>query len=340
MIGKEPATPLRDTLGRAITDLRISVTDRCDLRCAYCMPQDHYQWQPKSNLLRFEEITRIARLFTSLGVQKIRITGGEPLIRNHLVDLIRQLRLLNGVVEVSLTTNATRLADQAQGLVDAGLKRVNISLDTLDAKRFHRLTKRNAFEQVMRGIDAAIASGLSPVKINCVIQRGFNDDEILPMSQFARERGCPLRFIEFMDVGNENGWRLDAVVQQQEILAVLHQHYALEPLGRSQKQDPATLFRYSDRPLTVGVIPSISSPFCEQCSRARLTADGRLVTCLFATDGLDLRTPIRQGLSDGSLLELIGSAWQGRRDRYSAERKSHTSGNSPKRKLEMIQLGG
>jgi cyclic pyranopterin phosphate synthase len=336
---------LQDRLDRRLMDLRVSVTDRCNIRCTYCMPLEKYDWLDKKEVLSFEEITRLARLFVQLGVEKIRLTGGEPLVRQDLEVLIRKLAALEGVQDLCLTTNGTLLAVQAAALRAAGLRRINVSLDTLQPEKFRRIAQRDSLPRVLEGISAAQQCGLAPIKINMVVERGVNDDEIVPMVEFCRRRGLALRFIEYMDVGNVNAWRLEKIVSKREIYEILKVHYALQPAARLHPSDTEVPFALSDRAGDIGTIASVSEPFCGDCSRARLTADGKLVTCLFSAQGTDLKGPLRGGASDSELLELIGTVWRARRDRYSEERLealSSAGGYDPRRskKIEMITLGG
>ncbi|MCA9522491.1 MAG: GTP 3',8-cyclase MoaA [Myxococcales bacterium] len=336
----ESGTP-RDRLGRALRELRVSVTDRCNFRCTYCMPLEHYSWIPKREILSFEEITRLSRLFVRLGVDALRLTGGEPLLRKGLPELIAMLSAIEGLDEISLTTNATRLVELAEPLRRAGLRRINISLDTLDPARFEALTRRRDLDRVIAGIDRAVEVGLTPVKLNTVVQRGVNDDELVGLVRFAVERGLELRFIEFMDVGTANGWRLDQVVSRAEILQAIAGAIELEPLGRLNADDPAEAWRVRGSACRIGIIPSVTAPFCGRCSRARLTANGSLVTCLFAASGHDLKGRLRDGASDDELLDRLRQIWRARDDRYSEIRFSETGALARREgKLEMITLGG
>jgi cyclic pyranopterin phosphate synthase len=309
------------------------------------MPFEEYEWMDRRELLTYEEIARLARVFVGLGVNKIRLTGGEPLLRKNLEELVRKLSRMEGVEELCLTTNGSRLAEKARALREAGLERINVSLDTLDREKFRRMTQRDDLEQVLKGLTAAGDAGFHPIKLNAVIERGTNDDEILPLVEFARNRGFAIRFIEYMDVGNSNGWKLDKVVSKKEILEKIQSCYPLREAGRAEGSAPSVDYRFVDGRGEVGVIASVSEPFCAGCTRARLTADGRLVTCLFSESGHDLKSQIRSGVTDDELREFIGRAWHERSDRYSEQRLEAMK--SPKgyqarehRKFEMIVLGG
>ncbi len=328
-----------DTFGRPLRDLRISVTDRCNFRCVYCMPKEIYnrdhRFLERRELLTFEEITRVAEVFVKSGVRKIRITGGEPLVRREVERLIAQLAALD--VDLTLTTNGSLLPEKAQALVDAGLKRVTVSLDSLDDEQFRALNDVDfPVERVLAGIEAAHAAGL-PVKVNAVVKRGTNDDQIVPMAAFFRERGHTLRFIEYMDVGHTNGWRLDDVVPAKEIVAALDAAFGVEPVEAGYRGEVARRFRYRDGRGEFGVIASVTQPFCGDCTRARLSAEGKLFTCLFAVRGTDLRALIRRGAGDEELEQAIHGVWRSRADRYSELRSEATSGGE---KVEMSYIGG
>jgi GTP 3',8-cyclase len=335
---------LKDTLGRAMKDLRISVTDRCNFRCSYCMPLDKYEWIERSEILTFEEITRLSRLFISLGVEEIRITGGEPLLRHGLEFLVAQLAVLEGLKDLSLTTNASLLSEKAALLVQAGLRRINVSLDTVRPGKFRSMTRRDDLSNVLEGLVAARQFGMNPVKINSVIQRGVNDDDILELVEYARRNGFWIRFIEYMDVGNSNDWVSARMVTKAEILKKIHARYPLKEIGRHDESAPAVNYQFLDGIGNVGVIASVTEPFCAGCTRARLTADGKLVMCLFSDQSCDLKTLMRSGADDEALVACIRSAWSGRRDRYSEERlEAMNSGEyepRQRRKIEMISLGG
>jgi GTP 3',8-cyclase len=337
---------LLDAHHRPVKDLRISVTDRCNFRCTYCMPFEEYSaWIERKELLTYEEITRVAAIFLGLGADKIRLTGGEPLVRKGLEELIASLAALPGLRDLCLTTNGALLTEKAEALKTAGLKRLNVSLDSLDAERFKKLTQRGDLKKVLEGLEAARRAGFERIKINAVIERGVNDDEILPLVEFARARRFAVRFIEYMDVGNANGWTMDRVVPKKEIVERIAARYPLENKGREEGSAPSVDYRFADGAGDVGVIASVTEPFCGDCTRARLTADGKLVTCLFSQQGHDLKNLIRGGSTDGSLRELIASIWQRRTDRYSEERleamnsaEGYQAGAH--KKLEMIVLGG
>jgi cyclic pyranopterin phosphate synthase len=310
---------LSDLHGRPLRNLRVSVTDRCNLRCSYCMPEEEYTWLPRPALLTFEELTRLARVFVSLGVRKLRLTGGEPLLRRDLHRLVGMLAPLDGLEDLAMTTNAVLLADLARPLRQAGLGRLTVCLDTLRPERFLASTRRDELERVLAGLQAARAAGFAPVKLNCVVQRGFNDDELVELVDFARGHGAQMRFIEYMDVGGATRWASGTVVSRAEILGVLEQRFGgLVPLYEDPSA-PAELFELRDG-TRVGVIASTTAPFCGTCDRARLTADGHLFLCLYGRLGLDLGTPLRAGASDDELGERVRSAWGGRRDRGAEER--------------------
>ncbi|RNB84549.1 GTP 3',8-cyclase MoaA [Brevibacillus fluminis] len=333
-----------DARNRPLRDLRISVTDKCNFRCQYCMPADifgpDYPFLPQHKLLSFEEITRLTKIFTSLGVEKIRITGGEPLMRKDLPELIAMIRQVDGVRDIAMTTNGSLLAKHAHALKAAGLDRVTVSLDSLDRERFGNMNGRGyEVETIIQGIDAAAAAGLS-VKINMVVQRGVNDQDVLPMAIFFREKGYTLRFIEFMDVGNSNGWKLDQVVPSQEIVELIHAHMPLEPIDPNYFGEVASRYRYVGTTQEIGLISSVTQAFCSTCTRARLSAEGKLYNCLFASVGEDLRAPMREGKSDEEIREQIVDIWQKRDDRYSEIRLSNTPDLPPRSKVEMSHIGG
>jgi len=335
---------LADAFNRPVKDLRISVTDRCNFRCTYCMPLDEYEWINKKEILTFEEITRIAKLFIERGVEKIRLTGGEPLVRQDLHLLIAKLANLKGLKDLCLTTNGALLANQVGALAGAGLKRVNVSIDTLDGDKFKRMTKRGDLDKVLEGIFAAQAAGLAPIKLNAVVERGVNDDDILPLVEFSRANGFAMRFIEYMDVGNSNNWTSAKLVAKKEIIATIHARYPLRELGRDQDSAPSVDYEFIDGQGDIGVIASVTEPFCSSCTRSRLTADGKLVTCLFSHFGHDLKAKLRGGATDEEIGEFIAKIWSGRTDRYSADRLAalNSSNYDPKghKKIEMISLGG
>jgi len=309
------------------------------------MPLDEYVWIERREILTFEEISRIARLFTGLGVEKIRITGGEPLVRKDLHRLIRMLSGLEGVDDLCLTTNASLLTEQIDDLAAAGLKRINVSIDTLDPEKFRQITKRGDLAKVLEGLFAAKKLGLDPIKINAVIERGTNEDDIIPLVEFAREQGFTMRFIEYMDVGNANNWISEKIVSKKEILERIDARYPLRRVGRDNGTAPSVDYEFVDGAGSLGVIASVTEPFCASCTRARLTADGKLVTCLFSDVGYDLKSLIRSGATDDHLIEVISSIWNRRADRYSDERlaaMNSPEGYQPKshHKIEMITLGG
>jgi len=333
---------LSDQLHRPLRDLRISVTDRCNFRCRYCMPKEvfgrGYDFLPKSDVLTFEEITRLARVFVSLGAEKLRLTGGEPTLRRELHHLISDLATIHGVRDLTLTTNGSRLVEEAQNLHSAGLQRLTVSVDALDDATFRAMNDVDfPVHRVLRGIEAAREVGFSPIKINMVVKRGVNDDQILPMARQFRGADYILRFIEYMDVGNTNGWRMADVVPAAEIVARLSAEFPLEPVAANYRGEVARRYRHRDGGGEIGIISSVTQPFCGDCTRARLSADGRLFTCLFANTGVDLRTPLRAGASDAELVALISNVWRARTDRYSEIRSSATI-TQPK--AEMSLLGG
>jgi cyclic pyranopterin phosphate synthase len=334
-----------DTLARPLHDLRISVMDRCNFRCPYCMPKeqfhDNYQFLKSSERLSFDEIVRLSRLFAGLGVKKLRLTGGEPLLRNNLADLVGDLTGVPGIEDIALTTNGVLLAKHAVDLRANGLKRITVSLDTLDPAIFKRLSGGfGALDQVLGGIDAALAAGLAPVKINAVIERGINDDTALNLVE--RFRGTPVivRFIEFMDVGNRNHWRPTMVVPSRELVERVHARWPMHPMSANYRGEVAERWRFDDGAGEVGFISSVSQPFCGSCSRARLSSEGKFYTCLFATHGTDLRAPLRAGADDAELLRIIRGIWSARTDRYSELREAQRRGGHDSKKIEMYYIGG
>jgi cyclic pyranopterin phosphate synthase len=336
--------PLKDLLGRELKDLRISVTDRCNFRCSYCMPLEKYEWIDRHEILSFEEITRLSRLFIHLGVEEIRITGGEPLLRHGLENLVAQLAGLEGLKDLSLTTNASLLGEQAAALAQAGLKRVNVSLDSIRPDKFLLVTRRDDLANVLDGLSAARQQNMTPIKVNSVIQRGVNDDDVIELVDFARRNGYWFRFIEYMYVGNSNNWLSEKMVAKSEIVRVIHEHYPLKEIGRHDESAPAVNYQFLDGIGNIGVIASVTEPFCKGCTRARLTADGKLVMCLFSDRSFDLKRLMRSGADDRSLLTAIREQWNLRTDRYSEERlEAMNSGKyqpNQRRKMEMISLGG
>ena len=344
---------LADGLGRPLRDLRISVTDRCNFRCSYCMPKDvfdkDYAYLPHSALLSFEEITRLTRQFVAHGVGKIRLTGGEPLLRKNLEQLVAQLAALRTpdgqALDITLTTNGSLLARKAQALKDAGLQRVTVSLDGLDDAVFRRMNDVDfPVADVLRGIDAAQAAGLGPVKVNMVVKRGTNEQEILPMARHFRGTGVVLRFIEYMDVGATNGWRMDEVMPSADVVQHIHAEMPLVPLQATAPGETAARWAYADGSGEIGVISSVTQAFCGSCNRARLSTEGQLYLCLFAHQGHDLRTLLRGNATDADSASAIGHIWQGRSDQYSALRSTlpaDTSIAAPgTRRVEMSYIGG
>ena len=334
----------RDQFGRGLRDLRISVIDRCNFRCPYCMPEEVYgadhEFLNRKAWLTPGEIRRLAHLFVQLGVDKIRITGGEPLLRKDIGRILAHLQDLPGLQDLALTTNGTRLAGQAKALRDAGLSRVTVSLDSLDPAVFAAMSGgRGRVEEVLAGIDAATAAGLAPIKINVVVQRGRNDHTVLPLLEHFRGSGHIVRFIEFMDVGTLNRWQLDQVVSSRDLRDQIHARWPLSPLDKNYRGEVATRYGFDDGQGEVGFISSVSEPFCGDCHRARLAADGTLYTCLFSDTGVSLRDPIRAGASDADLIGLIQRTWRGRTDRYSELRRGDTV-ERPLRRVEMYRMGG
>ena len=335
----------RDTMGRTLKDLRISVLDRCNFRCPYCMPETKfhadYQFLKRQELLSHEEIERIATVAVSLGVSKLRLTGGEPLLDKKITGLIERLARLSGVDDFALTTNGTLLAPVARKLADAGLQRVTISLDSLDEKTFSSMSgNRGELAKVLEGITAAEEAGLTPIKINVVVQRGVNDQQILRLLEHFRGSGHIVRLIEYMDVGNRNGWRIDKVVPAKELYDRIHERWPLRAIGRKYPGEVANRYSYLDGQGEIGFISSITEPFCGNCNRARLSADGVLYTCLFATRGTSLREPLRSGIDDSELAEVLSSIWLKRNDRYSELRKPDSGERALISKVEMYRMGG
>ncbi|WP_373896195.1 GTP 3',8-cyclase MoaA [Virgibacillus natechei] len=333
---------LTDKLGRPLQDLRISVTDRCNFRCTYCMPREifgkDYAFMPKDHLLNFEEIERLGKIFVQLGVKKIRLTGGEPLLRKDLPILIEKLAAIDGLEDIGLTTNASLLGSMAQKLKDAGLKRVNVSLDALDNSLFQSINDSGVkTERVLKGMKKARDVGLE-VKVNMVVKKGMNDQEIVPMAKYFKEQGMTLRYIEFMDVGQTNGWDFSKVITKKELFQELSKHFELEPVDPDYLGEVAKRYRYKGTNTEVGFITSVSESFCSTCTRARIAADGKLYTCLFAGDGFDLRDILRSGASDEDIKASIVPTWKKRSDRYSDERTEETAKN--RKKIEMSYIGG
>jgi cyclic pyranopterin phosphate synthase len=335
-----------DTLGRAMRDLRISVTDRCNFRCTYCMPKEifgrDYEFLPRDQVLSFEEITRLARAFVGLGVEKLRITGGEPLVRRDLPDLIEMLAAIRrpdgGDVDLTLTTNGSALRTLARPLAEAGLRRITVSLDSLDDAVFGAMNGIDfPVAKVLDGIVAAAEAGLDPIKVNMVVRRGINESSVVPMASWAREANVVLRFIEYMDVGHSNGWRLDEVVPGRELLEVIGTTWPIEPADPNYRGEVADRWRYADGGGEFGVISSVTQPFCRDCTRARVSAEGKLYTCLFAVDGHDARAVLRSGASDEALVAFVEGIWARRGDRYSELRSAATTALP---KVEMFAMGG
>ena len=345
-----PTGLLADTLARPLQDLRISVTDRCNFRCVYCMPKEvfdkDYAFLPHSALLSFEEITRLSKMFIAHGVRKIRLTGGEPLLRKNIERLIEMLSSLTTpdghALDLTLTTNASLLAKKAQALKDAGLQRVTVSLDALDDATFHRMNDVEfPVSDVLRGIDAAHKVGLGPIKINMVVKGGMNDDQIVPMARHFKGSPFILRFIEYMDVGASNGWKMDEVIPSAEVIRRIHADMPLEEVEPNYTGETAERWRYIDGGGEIGVISSVTHAFCSDCTRARLSTEGKVYTCLFATSGHDLRALLRAGKSDEEISTVVAHLWRARTDRYSELRTAHTAGiGQAARKVEMSYIGG
>ena len=335
-----------DTMGRPLRDLRISVTDRCTFRCIYCMPRevyDDHEYLARSEILTYDEITRIARLAVDLGVRKVRLTGGEPLVRRELPVLVEMLAGIDGIEDLALTTNGHLLASQARSLADAGLSRVTVSLDALDDEVARRLTDTDLpVSVVLDAIDAAAAVGLGPIKVNTVVRRGWNEDQIIPLVEYFRETPHTVRFIEYMDVGSTNGWDAADVVGSAEIAEIISGRWPIEPVGRAYTGEVAEEYRFVDGQGSVGFISSVSQPFCADCTRLRLSAEGSLYTCLFATTGTDCKVPIRSGIDDADLRDLIAGVWGSRTDRYSELRGGVAlpMPTSVASRIEMSYIGG
>ena len=334
---------LRDALDRPVHDLRISVTDRCNFRCVYCMPKERFgsdhAFLPRQEILSFEEIARLARIFAERGISKIRVTGGEPLVRAELERLIGMLAEIPGIEDITLTTNGTLLPQKAEALRRAGLNRVTVSLDTLDDELFRRINDVDfPVSRVLEGIEAAAEAGLRPVKVNMVVKRGLNEDQILPLARHFRGSGHVLRFIEFMDVGNSNGWRMDDVVTAAEIRDTIDAEWPLQPLDPNYTGEVASRYAYTDGAGEIGIVTSVTEPFCRTCTRARLSARGDLYTCLFAPHGHDFQRLLRSGADDAELRAFLDGIWIRREDRYSELRTAET-GDLPA-KVEMSHIGG
>jgi cyclic pyranopterin phosphate synthase len=339
---EHPPGPLADALARPLRDLRVSVTDRCNFRCTYCMPRDvfgdGYEFLPHAEVLTFEEIVRLARVFRGLGVEKVRLTGGEPLLRKDLDRLVAMLREALPSIDLTLTTNGSALKAQARALRTAGLDRITVSLDSLDDATFRRMNDADfPVARVLEGIDAAAAAGLSPIKVNMVVKRGVNDHQVADMAARFRSTGHIVRFIEFMDVGSTNGWRMDDVIPSAEVVRRIAERFPIEPAVANYVGEVAERWRYLDGAGEIGVISSVTEAFCSTCTRARLSTDGQLYTCLFAQRGYDLKSLLREGRNDVAIAEAVGAIWQQRGDRYSQIRTDETA---RRRKVEMSFIGG
>ena len=333
--------PVRDVYQRPLHDIRISVTDQCNFRCGYCMPAEifgpDFAFMPKEEYLTFNQIHDLVKAMSELGVEKVRLTGGEPLLRKDLHELIKRLHTIEGIKDIALTTNAMMLPKLAVKLKEAGLQRVNISMDAIEEEVFKKMNGRNvSTKPVIKGIDAALEAGLE-VKINMVVQKGINDDQIIPMADFFKSRGIALRFIEFMDVGSTNGWKMSSVVTKKEIIERLNEVYDIEPVNAAYFGEVADRYRYKGTTTEIGVISSVSDSFCSSCTRARLSADGRMYTCLFAVQGFELKEVAATG-SHEDIKEAIANIWRVRKDRYSDERTEETAKN--RKKIEMSYIGG
>lgn len=332
-----------DKFNRPIRDLRISVTDRCNFRCTYCMPKEVYgesfKFLPREELLDFNEIERIAETFAKLGVNKIRITGGEPLVRKNIEDLIKKLSNIDGIQDIAMTTNGYLLESKLDSLIESGLNRITVSLDSIDSKTFKKMSGQNfEVEKVLSAIKSANNKGFKKLKINCVVQKNVNEHSILDLLDYFRDSGNIVRFIEYMDVGNINGWELKDVISVNEILEIIESKYKVKKLKENYEGEVAKRYILEDYSTEFGFISSVSQPFCSTCTRARITMDGKLVTCLFANSGLDLRKPIREGCSSEELDEIIKNVWIKRKDNYSEIRHKLTKSNH--KKIEMFQIGG
>ena len=336
-----------DKFGRRVRDLRISVTDRCNFRCPYCMPAEvygeKYEFLPRPHILSFEEIERLTRLFVRIGVSKVRITGGEPLVRANLPDLVSKLCVIDGIDDLALTTNGYLLENNAQQLKDAGLNRLTVSLDSIDPDVFKEMSGRqHGPTNTLAGIKAAASLGFKQIKINVVVQRGVNEHTLVDTARYFKGTGAIVRFIEFMDVGTKNGWELSQVYTSDEVIQSINTEFPLEPIEPNYKGEVASRYRYVDGSGEIGVISSVSKPFCGDCTRARLSTDGKLITCLFASGGTDLKTPMRSGATDAELAAIINKVWTGRNDRYSELRSNDTEfeNDSDDSKDEMYYIGG
>ena len=336
---------IQDKLGRPIRDLRISVTDRCNFRCDYCMPKeifgDDYTFLPKNELLTFEELTRISKIYAQLGVKKIRITGGEPLLRRNLYKLVEQLNLIDGIEDIGLTTNGLLLKKHGKNLYQAGLRRINVSLDAIEDNVFQEINNRNIkASTILEQIDYAISIGFE-VKVNVVIQKGVNDNQIIPMIDYFKNKNIEVRFIEFMDVGNDNGWNFNKVVTKEEMLNMIEQHFEISPVAPKYYGEVAKYFRHKDNDAQFGLITSVSESFCSTCTRARLSSDGKFYGCLFASsEGFDVKALIRSGATDDDLKAQFKRLWSIRNDQYSDKRTMQTIENNRKKKINMNYIGG
>ena len=334
--------PILDKFQRPLRDLRVSVTDRCNFRCPYCMPAEiygeRYQFLPRNDLLSFEEITRIVNVTVGLGVKKVRITGGEPLVRQDVEKLVSMISRINGIEDLAMTTNAYLLSVMAQTLKDAGLHRITVSMDSVDADVFQRMNGRGfGTAKVMNGIDSAKRAGFNPIKINAVVQKGINDHTLVDLAKWCRDNGHIPRFIEYMDVGTLNEWKLDEVLPANEIVRIIGEELPVKQLDPAYVGEVARRYRYLDDKGEFGVISSVTQPFCGDCTRLRLSPEGRIVTCLFAETGTDLREPMRNGATDEQVSDIIQGTWRVRKDRYSEERATM---NEPRSKVEMYHIGG
>ena len=331
-----------DKLSRPLRDLRVSVTDRCNFRCPYCMPAEiygeRYEFLPRNDLLTFEEITRIVKLSTQLGVKKVRLTGGEPHVSQDVVELVSMIASLDGIEDFAMTTNAYLLSGMAESLKKAGLQRITVSLDSIDDEVFKKMNGRGfGTAKVIDGIAAAKEAGLDPIKINAVVQKGINDNTLVELASWCRDNGYTPRFIEYMDVGTLNDWKLDEVLPASEIVKIIEGEFSVTPIESSYRGEVAKRYRYKDGKGEFGVISSVTQPFCGDCTRLRLSPEGQIVTCLFADGGTDLRGPMRSNIPDEELLNIMSGTWSNREDRYSEIRTSMTS---PRKKVEMYHIGG
>ncbi|MBI2916107.1 MAG: GTP 3',8-cyclase MoaA [Elusimicrobia bacterium] len=335
---------MHDLLRRPLKELRISLTDRCNFRCVYCLPFEEYERIEKDSLLTFEEIERAARLFVGYGVETIHLTGGEPLLRRGIEDLVGRISAIQGLKDLCMVTNGSLLSEKAELLRKSGLQRITVSLDALDPIKFQSMVRREDLERVLCGLQKSKECGFHPIQLNAVILKGVNDGEVIPLVRYARENGFVIRFIEYMDVGHTNHWDIAKVLTKREILETVRSEFPLEEVGRNRAGSTSVRYRFLDGKGEMGIIASVTEPFCSQCARMRLTADGRLVTCLFQSQGFDLKEFLRRGSSDEEIHRFMDSVWSQRKDRYSEERwEKITQGRAPadrKNRIEMIQLGG